>query len=140
MTSFFEAPERLNKVDQDTRSALGTNDIHITEYRSPRGFDLVVFLLCLLTFVSFTLRLFIQPDSPFFVKYIQDNTLTRIIFKIHGRIFWPMLTIHSVEAFWFERSMLLKHGVARASLLWWKWTVNSFIEGVGVYKRFNKLV
>jgi hypothetical protein len=140
MTSFSEARERLVKMDQDARSGLGISDIRVDEYRPPRGFDLVVFLLCLFTYFSFTMRPFIQPGSSFFERYIRDNAIAETLFWMQSKVFWPMLAIHSAEAFWFERSRLLKHGVERASQLWWKWMVNNFIEGVGVYKRFDTLV
>lgn len=51
-----------------------------------------------------------------------------------------LLVLHMTEAVWMARRRLRKHSVPTFSRLWWKWFLSTFVEGVGAFIRFDRMV
>ncbi|KAK5660704.1 hypothetical protein OQA88_12069 [Cercophora sp. LCS_1] len=55
-------------------------------------------------------------------------------------MFWPVVGIHAGEMVLFDIKKTAKYGLKRGSAVWFLWMVNVFVEGVGAFKRFNRVV
>ena len=64
----------------------------------------------------------------------------RMFFRVLDLIVLPVVSVHTAETWWFERSRLGKYGVERGSSLWYKWVASCFVEGVGCLQRFDATV
>lgn len=137
MESWRDARERMVKMDREATVALSKSDITIKEYRSPKGFQAVVFVAGLLTFALLSRRQNCYPGS-----FIHDNLLRYVpafatfTAKVRPWVLYPMLAIHIAEAVTMARSRLDKHTVPMLSRLWFTWTISTLIEGVGSFWRY----
>ncbi|KAH0125964.1 hypothetical protein KCU67_g17526, partial [Aureobasidium melanogenum] len=68
------------------------------------------------------------------------NSFARFCWTIQPFIWYGMLAIHGAETWYMARGRLRKHNINIRSRVWWLWTATTFIEGVGAYNRFDKLV
>ncbi|POR37947.1 Uncharacterized protein TPAR_01854 [Tolypocladium paradoxum] len=140
LDAWSDVKARIIEMDATARRGLGISDVYITEYVPPQGFDLVVFGAVLLYFSSVASLPWIVPGSGLW------KTLTAVFpggpewFRWSARVlFFPVVAIHSTEAFLFDRK-LQRHGVDRWSGLWWLWVSTCFVEGVCSFRRTNKMI
>lgn len=141
MTDWREARERMVRMDREAVAGLGRSDITVREYPAPKGFHAVVFLACLATFLILSTRRNLLPGSllyQYLLRYVPS--FATFLYKIQPLVLYPMLAIHSFEAFYMETARLNKHSVPRLSRLWWTWLVSTFIEGYGAFQRFDRIV
>lgn len=136
-----EARERMVAMDQEALRGLERSNIAVKEYRRPRGFLAVVFVASATTFGCFSQRSNFLPGS-FLYDYILQHvpSFARFCYNIQPYVLYPMLAIHLSEAVWMERTRLRKFNVPRFSKLWWQWLLSNFTEGVGAFKRFDRIV
>ncbi|KAF1991350.1 hypothetical protein K402DRAFT_345956 [Aulographum hederae CBS 113979] len=133
MSSWREARERLVAMDQETLKALSRSDITVKEYLPPKGFGAVVFAACATVFILLPREQTTAPGSlvdrlaPALASYARR-------FRLH--ILLPLAFLHSVECLLFVFTRLRKHTVPAMSLLWWKWTLSAFVEGIGSFQRY----
>ncbi len=141
LSSFSETRSRLISMDQVALDKLGRSSIVIDRYVPPRGFHLLVFMACVLTFAAFWRRANFEPGS-----LLYENLLWRVpgfaafCGKIQPWLFWPMVLLHATEAAWLDLKRLRRHEVERGTRLWWMWVGSMFIEGLGAKVRFDRLV
>ncbi|KAI9863716.1 MAG: hypothetical protein M1830_006148 [Pleopsidium flavum] len=141
MKSWSEARERMVAMDQEALRGLGRSNITMKEYRRPRGFLAVVFVAAACTIVSFSRRSNFLPGSWLHGSVLRHvPRFARFCYDIQPFLLYPVLAIHVGEALWMERSRLEKHNVRRFSRLWWKWVLSTFVEGVGAFMRFDRVV
>lgn len=141
LQTWTEARERLVQMDGESLKGLDRSDIIVKTYRSPRKFHAIVFVTVLVTLVAFSTKSNFLPGS-----LLYDNILHRVprfanfcllVFPIID----PLIVVtHTAEAATMIRTRLRRHGVALFTPLWWKWTISCWIEGVGSFQRFDKIV
>jgi hypothetical protein len=129
-------------MDRESRSALDISPIAITEYEPPKSpLHITIFGLCIFTFVSFVTRNRIVEGTWFYDKVLPWYPGGPKWFLWCTKVIaFPVLVVHLGEAYWLDRSRLRKHGVDRATALWYKWIASCFIEGVGSFQRFDAIV
>lgn len=141
LQSWSDARPRLVEMDVTARKALGISDVIVTEYRAPIPVELAVF--CSVAFYFFC-----AASLPWFLP---GTTAWRVVDTIFPggaagyrwlvrALFWPVMAIHATEAFLFDRWRLRKYSVERWSSLWWTWELSCFIEGLGAWRRIDRLV
>jgi hypothetical protein len=142
MRNYTETRERMASMDKAALEGLGKSDIEIKLYEGPRGFMAVVFWVCLATMVVFCRRGNIMERSAMYnavLKYLPAAFL-RFCYAVQPLVFYPMMAIHLSEAAWMARTRLKRHGVLLFGVLWWKWTLSTFVEGYGAFVRFDNAV
>lgn len=91
-----------------------------------------------MTMIIFATRSYIRPGTFFY-----DNVLpwfpggAKTFLWVSDITFYPTLVIHATEAFWMDRSRLMKYNIERGSSMWWKWMASCFIEGYGSFARID---
>ncbi|KAG9965685.1 hypothetical protein KCU61_g1292, partial [Aureobasidium melanogenum] len=138
MSSFREARERLVQMDKECIEALDRSDITIKEFIAPTGLYLVLFVIVSTTLAAFRTRTNFESGS--FISAMVPNSFARFCWTIQPLIWYGMLAIHGAETWYMARGRLRKHNINIRSRVWWLWTATTFIEGVGAYNRFDKLV
>ncbi|THW55481.1 hypothetical protein D6D20_09448 [Aureobasidium pullulans] len=138
MSSFREARERLVQMDKECLQALGRSDITVKEYISPTGLYLAGFVIVSTTLVAFSLRSNFEAGS--LISAVVPDWFARFCWTIQPFIFYGMLVIHSAETWHMTSGRLRKHNVNVLSRIWWLWMGTTFIEGVGAYNRFDKMI
>jgi hypothetical protein len=141
LSSWADARPRIIAMDETAREALGLSNIYITEYVMQRGFDYIPFVGVVFYFVCAAGLPWVVPGSaPWEVLKVVFPGGPEWFRWVVNAIFWPVMGIHLVESWLLDRWRLQKHGVARWSLLWWKWETANFFEGLTVWKRLDGLV
>ena len=141
LTSWSQARERVVAMDAEATAGLHRSNVTVKKYKKPKGFWAVVFVASACTFVVFSRRSNFQPGS-----FLYDNVLKHApafaqwCYKIQPLVIYPMIAIHGVETFHMQKSRLEKHNVPFFSKLWWKWVLSTFVEGVGAFIRFDRIV
>lgn len=141
LTSWSQARERVVAMDAEATAGLGRSNITVKKYKRPRGVMAVVFVAAACTFVVFAKRSNFEAGS-----FLYDNVLkyapgfAKWCYKIQPLVIYPMATIHGWEAYHMQKSRLEKHNVPFMSKLWWKWVLSTFVEGVGAFMRFDRIV
>lgn len=142
MKDFSEARGRLVALHKDSLQRLGRSDVTLTEYRAPQGFEIVVFGLCLFTYVSCFQRSNLLPGSFIYenlgYKYVPD--FAHFVYNIQPFLFPAVLGIHIFESTMLAVLKLKPHGVPFLSSLWCKWVASCFVEGYGCFRRINQFV
>ncbi|KAH0363578.1 hypothetical protein KCU65_g7322, partial [Aureobasidium melanogenum] len=138
MSSFREARERLVQMDKECIEALDRSDITIKEFIAPTGLYLVLFVIVSTTLVAFRTRTNFEPGT--FISAVVPKSFARFCWTIQPLIWYGMLVIHGAETWNMARGRLRKHNVNIRSRVWWLWIATTFIEGVGAYNRFDKMV
>jgi len=138
LSSYAEARERLVSMDRTSKAGLGRDDVVVTRYISPRGFEAVVFTACLLTFTFLHRRSWFAADESVLAEVMPGAA--RFLYWVQPWVFWPMLVAHASEAYWMHRSRLVRCSVPRGGKVWGCWVLSCFIEGVGALWRFDREV
>lgn len=141
LESWSEARPRVVAMDMEAIEGLNRSRITVKKYTRPKGLWIVTPIAVACTLAAFCLRSNFQPGS-----YLYDNLLTsvpsfaRFCYIIQPLLMPLVVAIHSAEAANMAATRLEKHSVPMLSLLWWKWIVNCFFEGVGTFVRFDAIV
>ncbi|KAJ5691104.1 hypothetical protein N7488_011839 [Penicillium malachiteum] len=137
MKDFTEARGRLVALHKDSLQRLGRSDVTLTEYRGPQGFQIVIFGLCLFTYVSCFQRSNLLPGSFVYenlgYKFVPD--FAHFVYIIQPFLFPAVVVIHIFESFLLAVLKLKPHGVPVLSGLWCKWMASCFVEGFGCFQR-----
>ncbi|MCJ1262868.1 hypothetical protein MMC22_002738 [Lobaria immixta] len=141
MTSWADARPRVVAMDAEAVAGLNRSNITVKTYARPNGITAVLLALILSAFLVFSKRSNFQPGSFLHdVILIYAPGFARFCFRVQPLILYSMVSIHLGEGIYMVRGRLQKHTVPRFSKLWWKWALNSFIEGYGSFVRFDEIV
>lgn len=142
LESWADARPRLAAMDHEALAALGRSPVTVKSYVPPYGFMLLVFIACVLTYVSFCYRGNFVPGSLFYESLRLDviPRFARFCYKIQPLIISIMVGVHGLEAWWTATGRLRKHSVPVGSSLWFKWVGSAYVEGLGATVRFDQLV
>lgn len=142
MKDFSEARGRLVALHKDSLKRLGRSDVTLTEYRAPQGFQIVIFGLCLFTYVSCFSRSNLLPGSFVYenlgYKYVPD--FAHFVYNIQPVLFPAVVGIHIFESALLAILRLKPLGVPVMSGLWCTWIGSCFIEGFGTFQRIGQIV
>ncbi|KAJ5629114.1 hypothetical protein N7528_002771 [Penicillium herquei] len=137
MKDFTEARGRLVALHKESLQRLGRSDVTLTEYRGPQGFQIVIFGLCLFTYVSCFQRSNLLPGSFVYenlgYKFVPD--FAHFVYNIQPFLFPAVVVIHIFESVLLAVLKLKPHGVPVLSGLWCKWMASCFVEGFGCFQR-----
>lgn len=141
MTSWADARPRVVAMDAEAVAGLHRSNITVKRYARPEGATAVVFFIILSNYLLFFKRSNFQPGSFLFdVILIYVPGFAQLGFKVQPLVFYLMAFLHIGEGIYMVRGRLQKHTVPTFSTLWWKWTLNSFLEGYGSFVRFDQIV
>ena len=141
MTSWSEARPRVVAMDAEAVSGLNRSNITVKKFKGPKGFMAVVFMAAAVTFVVFSKRTNFEPGSVIYEKVMRHlPNFNRFCHTIQPVVLYPMIALHSWEAYHMDQTRLEKHSIPRFSKLWWKWILMTFIGGVGLFKSFDSIV
>ncbi|KAL1305124.1 hypothetical protein AAFC00_002051 [Neodothiora populina] len=138
LTSYREARERVVQMDKDCLVALNRSNITVKKYIPPHGRYAILFAIVTITFAAFSMRSNFSPDG-YVATYIHAG-FARFCWAVQPLVMYGMLVIHSSEAYHMATGRLRKHSVNMRSKIWWQWLYSTFIEGVGSFDRFDKMI
>ncbi|CAI7582584.1 unnamed protein product [Penicillium crustosum] len=127
MKNYSEARSRMVAMHKESLKRLGRSEITLTEYRAPRGIHAVIFVLCLLFYVTCFLRSNLQPGSDLY-EYLGLQRVPwfpRLICITQPLV----VAIHIIETIALVVTQLKPLNVPVLSGLWWKWVASCFVEG-----------
>ncbi|KAI0403467.1 hypothetical protein F4802DRAFT_599065 [Xylaria palmicola] len=149
MGSLADARVRMVDMAARARSSLGLSDVRVDRFVRPRGGGLASFLGVGFYFASaLALALgLLRPgtaawallDRHFPAGSGGGGGAATFAWLVR-RLFVPVVLIHTAEAWWMARSRLARHGVEAGSALWFKWVLETFVEGYPAFRRFDGLV
>jgi hypothetical protein len=141
LQSYQEVRERVVQMDQESIEGLGRSPVTIKEYLPPKKpAHVIIFAACLLTFLMYSRKEILLPGSaPYEAIFKHVPQFAEFAAKIRPYVLYPMLAIHTTEAF-LMAMRLEKHSVPLFSRLWLTWVVSNFIEGFGAFQRFVSLL
>lgn len=141
LKDYSEARHRVVEMHKHCLQTLGRSDVTIQEYRRPRGFGAVMFIVCLATMVAFSRRSNFKPDSLLYSSLLHHvPSFATFCYKIQPLLISAMAVIHLTEALHMTFYRLRPHNVRFGSKVWILWVVNDFVEGVTALQRFDALV
>lgn len=141
LKSWSEARTRLVSMHHECLQGLGLSSIVVRDYQRPSGIQLIVFVLAAFAFAFFSRRNNFVPGAFIHETFLPwVPAFSRFCYKIQPYVILFMDILHGSEAVWMAQVKLRRHQVPQFTLLWWKWVVSTFIEGVGAHLRFNELV
>lgn len=129
--------------------SLGLGDVDVNFFAGPRGLDLLPFFGVGIYYVCAAfLPWIISPGSA--SKNLLDFYFPGGAGTADGDgfsfawlvrvIFWPVITIHLAEAWYFDRTRCKKYGPERGTGTWMLWIGAVLIEGFTAFRRFDKVV
>lgn len=142
MKSLSETRSRVVAMYQDSLQRLGFSDIPIKEYRAPRGHHLVIFTVCLATYIGFARRSNFLPGSILYESLGLEKvpSFTQFCYDIQPLLLPAMVGIHVLEAGLLAVVRLRRHRVPFLSGVWFAWMASTFIEGFGAFQRTSQMV
>ena len=142
LESWNDRRSRLVEMSAEAEKAVALRNGVV--YYAPRGLHWISFAGVTFYYICAALVFsgFVEPKSPI------SHTLDKSGFPygawgfrwIVKAIFLPVLGIHVVESFWFERTRLDPAGVRRGSVVWFLWLASTFLEGTTAFLRWDELV
>lgn len=142
MEDYSEARGRLLALRKESLEKLGRSDVTLTEYRAPRGFQAVIFALCLYTYASCFRRDNLLPGSFVYenlgYKFVPD--FAHFVYNIQPLLFPSVVGIHLLESALLAVKRLKPLGVPFMSGLWCAWVASTFVEGFGAFQRIGQIV
>lgn len=142
MEDYSEARGRLLALRKESLEKLGRSDVTLTEYRAPRGFQAVIFALCLYTYASCFRRDNLLPGSFVYenlgYKFVPD--FAHFVYNIQPLLFPSVVGIHLLESALLAVKRLKPLGVPFMSGLWCAWVASIFVEGFGAFQRIGQIV
>lgn len=142
MKGLSETRSRVVAMYQDSLQRLGFSDIPIKEYRAPRGFHVVIFTVCLATYIGFARRSNFLPGSILYESLGLEKvpSFTQFCYDIQPLLLPAMVGIHVLEAGLLAVVRLRRHRVPFLSGVWFAWMASTFIEGFGAFQRTGQMV
>jgi len=146
MKSLADAREKLVAMHFDALNGLGLSKIVVKEYRLPnRAYQWFNMITCALVFLTFPFRDSLAPASGSWASWIWSlggtvPQIAQLAYQLQPVLLPIVVVLHSLEATWMARSRLAKHQVKLGSVLWWKWAIDTWVEGFGAMKRFDGIV
>ena len=142
MKSLSETRSRVVAMYRDSLQRLGFSDIPIKEYRAPRGHHLVIFTVCLATYIGFAQRSNFLPGSIIYESLGLGKvpSFTQFCYDIQPLLLPGMVGIHLLEAGLLAVVRLRPHRVPFLSGVWFAWMASTFIEGFGAFQRTGQMV
>ena len=141
LASWSEARPRVVAMDSVSIEGLKRSKIIVKKYKRPKGLWIVVPFLVAGTMAAFSKRSNFEPGSLFYdylLKFVPD--FAKFCHTIQPYLLPGILMIHTTETAHMISSRLEKHSVPRFSALWWKWVISAFFEGVGAFRRIDRIV
>ncbi|KAJ5758062.1 uncharacterized protein N7511_006756 [Penicillium nucicola] len=142
MKSYSDARGCMVAMHKESLKRLGRSDVTLTEYRGPRGFQAVIFGLCLFTYASCFQRSNLLPGSMIYeylgYKYVPD--FAHFVYNIQPYLFPAVVAIHVLESVLLAVLQLKPLGVPVFSGLWIAWVSSCFVEGFGCFQRIGSIV
>lgn len=142
MKDYSEARSRMVAMHKESLKRLGRSDVTLTEYRAPRGFPVVIFVLCLFFYASNFQRSNLLPGSfvyeYFGYKFVPG--LAHFVYNIHPWFFPLVVGIHVFETALLIWTQLRPLGVPVFSSVWCMWVGSCFIEGFDTFQRIKQIV
>ncbi|KAL5618378.1 hypothetical protein FOVSG1_000600 [Fusarium oxysporum f. sp. vasinfectum] len=140
LSSWAEVKDRIIEMANTAREGLGLSDVIITAYTPPEGFGIFVTGSVLFYFFCAGTLPWVQPGTRIWELLNEGFPGGATFFHwLVNAIFWPVIGIHLVECFFFDRK-IQRHGVERFSGQWWLWLSNCFFEGFPAFKRVDGIV
>ncbi|KAJ2894006.1 hypothetical protein MKZ38_008029 [Zalerion maritima] len=145
LSSLSQTRERLvlmtETAESTTSPTQNPNKLKIP-YAFPRGTDLIPFLGVGSYFFCAAFLPYLASPGSLPCSLLEEYSPGGVdaFSWLVKTLFWPVLLIHIVEAWWFDRSRCVPFGVKRGSLAWWLWEWTCFMEGFTCFKRFDGLV
>ncbi len=141
MTSWSEARPRVVAMDAEAVAGLNRSNITVKKFRGPKGVMGVVFVAAAVTFVVFSKRSNLEPGALVYDTVMRHvPNFNKFCHTIQPLVLYPMIALHSWEAYNMDQTRLEKHSIPRFSKLWWKWIFMTFIGGIGLFKSFDSIV
>lgn len=141
MTSWSEARPRVVAMDAEAVAGLNRSNIKVKKFRGPKGVMGVVFVAAAVTFVVFSKRSNFEPGALVYDTVMRHvPNFNKFCHTIQPLVLYPMIALHSWEAYNMDQTRLEKHSIPRFSKLWWKWIFMTFIGGIGLFKSFDSIV
>ena len=141
LTSWSEARERVVAMDTESLTGLKRSKITVKKYKRPEGLWIIVPIVVASTLAAFARRSNFVPGFLFHDVLLKSvPNFAEFCYTIQPYLVASMIAIHGAEAAHMVSSRLERHSVPTFSLLWWKWVVGTFFEGVGSFIRFDKMV
>ncbi len=141
MTSWSEARPRVVAMDAEAVAGLNRSNITVKKFRGPKGVMGVVFVAAAVTFVVFSKRSNFEPGALVYDTVMRHvPNFNKFCHTIQPLVLYPMIALHSWEAYNMDQTRLEKHSIPRFSKLWWKWIFMTFIGGIGLFKSFDSIV
>ncbi len=141
MTSWSEARPRVVAMDAEAVAGLNRSNITVKKFRGPKGVMGVVFVAAAVTFVVFSKRSNFEPGALVYDTVMRHvPNFNKFCRTIQPLVLYPMIALHSWEAYNMDQTRLEKHSIPRFSKLWWKWMFMTFIGGIGLFKSFDSIV
>ncbi|KAK5723875.1 hypothetical protein LTR17_013804 [Elasticomyces elasticus] len=138
MDSYRDARERAVQMDKESLQGLGRSDITITEFLPAKGASALMFAIICATFLGYSQRWWFGRGQ--IVEQLLGPSFARFSHTIQPYLITFLLVVHTSEMLYTALYKLPSHSVNPRSLLFWKWTGTTFIEGVQAFGRFNGLV
>ncbi|KAM0205353.1 hypothetical protein ACHAPQ_005417 [Fusarium lateritium] len=140
LSGWAEVKGRIIEMANTARESLGLSDIIVTAYTPPEGFGIFVTGAVLFYFFCAAALPWVQPGTRIW-ELLNDGFPGGAAFFhwLVNAIFWPVIAIHTVECFFFDRK-LQRHGVERFSRQWLLWLSNCFFEGFPAFQRLDGIV
>ncbi|MCJ1472170.1 hypothetical protein MMC13_000817 [Lambiella insularis] len=141
LESWSEARPRVVAMDAAAVEGLKRSGVTVRKYKPPRGLLIVVPIAVACTLVTFSKRSNFESGS-----FLYDHLLksvpgfAKFCYHIQPFLFPAVVAIHFAEATHMAKSRLENHSVPRYSLLWWKWVITTFFEGLTNFPRFDRIV
>jgi hypothetical protein len=135
MKSLSEARVRLVELDKKAVVGLDRSPITLKEYQAPKGIFVVVFAVCLGTYILLSRKGNMLPGSLLYesvLKYFPR--FAEFAYNVRDYVICPMILIHLAEAYCMTNT-LRKHSVPLFSRLWLTWMASVFIEGFNAFQR-----
>jgi hypothetical protein len=141
LSSLDEVQRTVVEMQQECLLALNVSDIPVKKYRPPRGFPLVIFTACVVTFVTFAWRgVFLPGSIPYALVFRHVPKFAEFCYAIQPLLMALMVAIHLSEAVYLALYRLRPHRITLFSRLWWMWFINDFLEGFTTLRRFDAIV
>ncbi|GAW14904.1 hypothetical protein ANO14919_043090 [Xylariales sp. No.14919] len=143
MKSFADARVRLVEMAERSQEKLGLSDVRVDRFIGARGAGLISFFGVTFYFVSAAALAagLLDPGSAASAALDTYSPYGAAGFAwLVKAIFIPVVAIHVTEAWWMANTRLAKYGVETGSALWFKWVLQTFLEGVPAFLRFDGLV
>lgn len=143
MASWADARPRVVDMDRAALSSLDRSPITVKRYVPPDRAWMIVLMAALLgTYVCFSRRANFLPGDVVYETLGLGHVagFARWCYGIQPVLMVLIIGIHTVEAWWLNRTWLSRHSVGTFSRVWWAWIVSIYCEGFGAFLRFDELV